>query len=114
MRQRARVDANHGEIVEALEAMGWGVKSTAQLGKGFPDLIAAKAGRLVLIEVKDGVKAPSKRKRTPDEVEAHAWFASYGVHVLLIERLEDLAQLDRDARSTFEGVQGRNFYKDTA
>ena len=47
-----RVDANQGEIVAALRAMGWAVADTSGVGRGFPDLCASKAGETVLIEVK--------------------------------------------------------------
>jgi len=76
-----------------LRAMGWGVRSLAQLGKGMPDLVAVKHGRTVFIEVKDGAKVPSARKLTADEVACHEWFARHGVAVLVIEGLEDLDAL---------------------
>lgn len=52
MRKRARVDANQREIREALESVGWKVKSTASLGDGFPDLICARGHDVRLVEVK--------------------------------------------------------------
>ncbi len=93
MRQRARIDANHGAIVEALKRCGWHVESTAQLGKGFPDLVAARAGVLKLIEVKDGAKPPSERRLTADEATCHQRFAAAGCPVVVIERVEDVASL---------------------
>jgi len=54
MRQAARIDANHVEIVQALRQAGAGVLSLAQLGKGAPDLLVASQGRLHLIEIKHG------------------------------------------------------------
>lgn len=93
MRQRARVDDNHPAIVDALEALGWLVWSTAALGNGFPDLVVAKAGRLLLLEVKDGSKSPSRRKLTADEQEAHGKFKAYGVDIVVVEKVEDLERL---------------------
>lgn len=110
MRRRAKVDRNHGEVVTALRDMGWWVHSTAQLGDGFPDLMIAKAGRLLLIEVKDGTLAPSKRKLSPDEEDLHAALKQHGVEVLLVQRLSDLAQLDRQAREKVEGLPPRDYY----
>jgi hypothetical protein len=110
MRQRARVDDNQGEIDEALEKMGWLVWPTHQLGKGFPDRLIAKHGRVILLEVKDGKKSPSRRKLTKDEKFCHHAFYSHGVDVLIVEKVEDLMQLDREARSKYEGVPARNFY----
>jgi hypothetical protein len=112
MRLRARVDDNQSEIDEALVAMGWLVWPTHQLGNGFPDRIAMKAGRVVFLEVKDGRKSPSRRKLTPAEQVAHAEFAAFGVHIHVIETVEDLAQLDREARVTYEGIAPRNYYPD--
>lgn len=110
MRRAAKVDRNHAEVVEALEAMGWGVISTAQLGNGFPDLVALKAGRVVFVEVKDGAKSPSRRALTDDESATHQLFARYGVHVHVVCGVDDLMQLDREARQRFEGVPARDFY----
>ena len=62
--RRARVDQNHGEVVEALRAAGAVVTSTASIGNGFPDLIAAKGERVWMIEVKG-----PKGKLTPDQVK---------------------------------------------
>jgi hypothetical protein len=110
VRRSAKVDDNQGEIDAALRAMGWRVWPTHQLGKGFPDRIAIKAGRVVFIEVKDGKKKPSARKLTPAERVAHDEFAAFGVHVHVIEKVEDLAALDREARSVYERVPPREFY----
>lgn len=71
MRRAAKVDANHSVIVGALQACGAQVLSLAQLGKGVPDLLVLHAGRLILLEVKDGSKPNSARKLTPDQVEFH-------------------------------------------
>ena len=72
MRRVARVDANHKAVTEAFRAMGCSVTSTAQLGKGFPDLCVGVVGRNLLIEVKDSAKRPSARKLTPDQEEFKA------------------------------------------
>ena len=52
MRRRARVDANHAAIVEALRRTGCSVLSLASIGKGAPDLLVGIHGRNVLLEVK--------------------------------------------------------------
>src|SRR5574341_154854 len=71
MRVRAKVDRNHAEIIETLRKCGWYVYDSSRLGRGFPDLVAAKGERLELIEVKDGSKPLSARRLTPDEREAN-------------------------------------------
>jgi len=50
----AKVDANQGEIVEALRAIGCSVQSLAKVGGGCPDLLVGLNGRNVVIEIKDG------------------------------------------------------------
>lgn len=71
-RRAARVDANQTEIVEALRAVGCAVLSLAAIGKGVPDLLVWRRGLgYVLIEVKDGNKAPSRQALTDDQARFH-------------------------------------------
>jgi Holliday junction resolvase len=88
-----RVDANHWDVFSALKRLGWCVVSTAELGGGFPDLVAARGGVLKLIEVKDGKKKPSARKLTPSEADFHRLFAAAGCPVVIVESLEDVVKL---------------------
>lgn len=79
-RRAARKDANHNAIQAVFVRLGWSVADTSALGNGFPDLVAAKHGRTVLVEVKDGTKPPSARKLTPDETAfAGSWQGWYSV-----------------------------------
>lgn len=71
MRRAARVDRNHGEIVSALEAVGYSVQSLAAVGGGCPDLLVGGAGWNVLLEVKDGSRTPSERRFTPAQKNWH-------------------------------------------
>ncbi len=71
MRRAAKVDRNQPEIVEALRKIGCRVQPLHMVGKGCPDLMVSKAGRVVLMEVKDGSKPPSARKLTADEQAWH-------------------------------------------
>ena len=48
----AKVDLNHGEIVDALRKCGVSVQSLASIGNGCPDLLCAKPDGMWLIEVK--------------------------------------------------------------
>jgi hypothetical protein len=73
VRQAARVDNNHSEIVEVLEKMGCTVQSLAQLGHGVPDLLVFSdrhPQKTFLAEVKDGRMKASKRRLSEDE---RAW-----------------------------------------
>lgn len=66
-RYRAKVDANHTDVVSALRAVGAQVQSLAMVGDGCPDLLVAFRGAWHVLEVKDGSKPPSHRKLTPAE-----------------------------------------------
>lgn len=70
-RRAARVDANQGEIVQALRAAGAVVYSTAAVAHGFPDLTVGYRRVTYLLEVKDGSKPPSARELTPDQLTWH-------------------------------------------
>lgn len=51
--RRHRLDANHAELVACFKACGWSVWSTSQgQVSGAPDLVVAKAGRTIVVEVK--------------------------------------------------------------
>ena len=76
MRRAAKVDANHGVIVEAFRAQGCGVQSLAATGDGVPDLLVGLGNRNHLVEVKDGSKPPSQRRLTSAQVEWHARWPS--------------------------------------
>lgn len=60
----AKIDANQPEIVAALRKAGVSVQSTASLGNGFPDLVAAKGSMTWMIEVKG-----PKGTLTPDQIK---------------------------------------------
>lgn len=64
MRRRGRVDTNQAEIVEALRSVGWRVQSTADIGRGFPDLVIARGYDVRLVEVKQ-----PKGRLTADQVK---------------------------------------------
>ena len=68
MRRAAKLDANHGAIVEALlRVEGVSVHSLAGVGCGCPDLLVGARGLTYLVEIKDGAKWPSHRVLTPDQ-----------------------------------------------
>jgi hypothetical protein len=78
------VDGNHTEVVDELLAMGCLVQSLAGMGGGVPDLlVCTPKGNLLLLEVKDGSKPPSKRRRTLDQVDWHRRWGRAPVHVVL-------------------------------
>ncbi len=67
-----RVDDNQAAMVDFLRRCGCLVEILARLGRGVPDLlVGTPRGRLILIEVKDGSKPPSKRRLSEDEQAWH-------------------------------------------
>ncbi len=91
-RFRAKVDANHREIVAAFEALGATVQSLASVGSGCPDLAVGYMGRNYLVEVKDGAKPPSARALTDDEAK---WHAAWDGTVDIVETVDDAIALVR-------------------
>lgn len=88
-RRAARVDANQGDVVDALRAIGCSVALTHAAGGGFPDLVVGVDGINLLIEVKDGKKPPSERKLTKDQVLFHAqWRGQIAVVKNVAEALQ--------------------------
>lgn len=62
---RHKRDANHGEIVQALEAVGVTVCDTSMAGSGFPDLLCYRrsTGILRLIEIKNPKTVAAKHRK---------------------------------------------------
>lgn len=80
MRLRAKVDRNQKDVVEALRKSGALVESLARLGRGCPDIVCAKHGRVVLMEIKHG-----KGKLTAAQ---QTWMAN-GWPIYLVRSPED-------------------------
>lgn len=73
MRRAAKVDLSQAAIVKALRGAGVQVQSLAAIGRGVPDLLCARAGRIWLIECKT-----AHGKLTPAQ---RAWHALWPVHI---------------------------------
>ncbi len=84
MRRAPRKDANHGDVVKALEMVGCKVQDLAAVGEGCPDLLIGipTVRALAFVEIKDGDKSPSRRALTPDQVEWHQEWDGYPVHIV--------------------------------
>ena len=82
MRTAAKVDTNQADIVKALRKAGATVQPLHTVGAGCPDLLVGVQGSNKLLEVKDGDKAPSARKLTPDQVEWHAEWNGEPVYIV--------------------------------
>lgn len=89
-RRAAKKDDNHQQIVKAFKKRGWSVLDTAQL-KNCVDLVVAKNGYTVMVEVKDGAKPPSARKLTIGELKfKQSWNGPY----FLVLSVDDVELLD--------------------
>ena len=86
MRRAAKVDGNHGAVVEALRKAGIAVKSLASVGGGMPDLLCALRGVNVLLEVKDGSKPKWELTLTKAEAE---FFGTWPGPVFLVKSPEE-------------------------
>jgi Holliday junction resolvase len=93
MNRAHKVDANQGEIVAALRKAGALVCITSAVGDGFPDLLVAHRGRLLLLEVKRSDLSPSRRALTDKE---QAFHREWQGHVVIVTSAEDaLAAVQR-------------------
>ena len=93
MGYRKRVDANQADIVAALRRSGWYVHDTSRIGGGFPDLVCARAGRIILVEVKDGDTPLSQQALTMPEARLRTAFTLAGVMIHLVRSVEDALAL---------------------
>ncbi len=66
-----RSDKNQPNIVGTFRKMGFSVQSLHETGRGVFDLIIAKQGLNVFVEVKNGKKSPSARTLTPPQKRWH-------------------------------------------
>lgn len=95
MRRRGRIDRNHGEIVDALRRVGASVQSLSDIGDGCPDILVGFRLRNYLLEIKDGMGKPSRRRLTPDEVDWHQnWHGDVDVVESIDEALHAIGVLE--------------------
>lgn len=69
MRKRGKVDTNQPEIVRQLRKCGVSVRSTANLGSGFPDIVCGNGGENYLFEIKQ----PGKKLTSMEEDFHEGW-----------------------------------------
>lgn len=85
MRTAAKIDSNQPLIVESLRAIGVSVQSLASVGKGCPDIVAAKGDKCWLIEIKG-----PKGKLTPDQ---ERWIGAWRGTVHVIRTADEALKL---------------------
>ena len=95
MRRASRVDANQADIVKAARKLGATVRIVSSLSDGGGDLILGVRGVNLLVEVKDGNRAPSERRLTPKEAEFHA---AWRGQIAVVESVDDLVRLIQGAQ----------------
>lgn len=92
----ANRDANHGEIVAALRAVGCTIVDLAAVGGGVPDLLVGYRGANLLVEVKDGSRVPSERRLRPSQLEFRdEWRGQWAVVCTVGQALELVAGVGR-------------------
>lgn len=88
MRPR-RVDANHRQLVAVLRDIGAEVLDLHTL-PGALDLLIGYRGVLYLVELKDGLKPPSRRRITTAEQATIARFRAVGCPVIVAATEDEL------------------------
>jgi hypothetical protein len=108
-------DKNHAAIVEALEQAKIAVIDMSHMGKGFPDLVVARRGVNLLVEIKNpetlyGRRGLNKLQRS--------WASSWPAPVYILRTLDDVARFANldDAgliheREAIEAVLGKELLK---
>lgn len=89
VRRAARIDQNHGDIVQALIKAGCSVMSMVAIGNGCPDLAVGIAGRNIFLEIKNPNVPRADRQLTPDQSKWHAlWRGQVAVVTSPVEALQ--------------------------
>lgn len=95
-----RVDDNQQLIVQALRRAGASILHLHTIGRGCPDVLAGFRGNNVLLEIKNGMQPPSRRKLTTQEAAWHqTWRGGRVVTVATIhEALVAIGAIDDVSR----------------
>ncbi len=94
-RRAAKKDANHVEVVSLFRKLGWYVLDIGQL-KNCCDLIVAKDGHGIAIEIKDGSKPKSARKLSEGEQKfKDEWLGVWR----LVETNDDVLKLNEEIKT---------------
>lgn len=93
MTRHHKVDANHYEIVRALEQIGVGVLDTSGASGGWSDLVTFQRGVMRAVEIKDGDKSASRRKLTIAQVRAHDLARTHGCTIHVVTSVDEALRL---------------------
>jgi Holliday junction resolvase len=83
--RRRKVDGNQALIISTLRHAGATVVDLAAVGSGCPDLLVGYNQRTFLFEVKDGGRAPSKRRLNPLQKAWHESWRGYPAFIVTNE-----------------------------
>jgi len=90
-----RIDENHRVIKSAFDDLGFSVMTTAKVGAGVPDLVVAKFGKTIAVEIKteDGAL-------NDDQIKfMETWLGRYRV----VRSIGDVVTLENELREEIEG-----------
>lgn len=85
MRQRARRDIVHAEIVTALRAVGASVQDLAAVGGGVPDILVGYRGVNYLMEI----KTPRHTTKAGTAARQQEWHASWRGSVYYVHTIDE-------------------------
>jgi len=90
-----KVDSTQAEVVRELRGLGYLVKSTAEVGRGWPDAVACLpfSGNLWLIEIK---AAKGKLLQSQIDLQASGW------PVVVLRSAADVIEFDRGVRRSMK------------
>jgi len=80
-----KVDHVQAAIVKTLRKLGVSVTDLTAVGKGVPDLLVARAGKLYLLEIKD----PKTGRLNPLQIDFHAQLQLNGVTVAVVHTIDE-------------------------
>lgn len=98
-------DANENYLTGCLQKMGWTVKSTSQVGNGFPDAVCAREGIQVLVEFKLEVQAKPETQLTKPQLHFHS---IWPVPIYIIRSEYDCVALYKTERARLMSVLSEN------
>lgn len=87
MRLASKRDANHKHILDAFRQAGCSVLDLSRVGGGCPDALVARNGHSLLVEIKDGTKAPSRRRLRANQDD---FSARWRGRICLVSSIDDV------------------------
>lgn len=94
-----KADLVQHKIVQALRQTGCSVAILTAVGGGFPDLLVARSGEMILCEVKTGEYGKLNE-------EQEAWRAKWKAPVHVVRTVDDALEAINDAVSKRKGDSG--------